>query len=270
MRNAEWKKKRSKGGRRRAEGKTITILAFLVFCMTASAGAADKTFINRIFFDDFGDIGRTIVENPVQSSIIAGSVLIAGGLVFALDRDISGKMKQANDFNNTVFDAANYLGDGVFVLAANSFLFLGGQKEKNTAQLVIESVLVSGAITQVVKIGLGRTRPSGTADPYQFLPFSFSNQSMPSGHSSVAFSWAAIIGDTYDIGWLTYTVAGLVAWARVYKNAHWPSDVLIGGAIGVVTAKILKAARDKENENIKMEIKYSELNTPCLGVNIGL
>jgi membrane-associated phospholipid phosphatase len=250
--------------------KAKTVLIALILCAATGAAAAEKTFINRIFFDDFADFGRTIAENPAQSLIIAGSTLLAGAVIMVNDAKIAGAMKQRNDFNNILFDTANYFGDGVCVLAADSFLFLGGQREKKAAQLVIESILVSGAITQVLKTGIGRIRPSDTGDPYQFKPFSFSNQSMPSGHTAVAFSWATILGDTYNIGWLTYPAAGLVAWARVYKSAHWPSDVLIGGVIGTVTAKILKASRDKEDENVKVEIKYSELSTPCLGINIKL
>jgi len=242
----------------------------VVLALFSAASAEDKTFINRIFFDDFADLGRTIEENPGQSLIITGSTLLAGAIIMANDSKIAGAMKQRNDFNNTLFDTANYFGDGVYMLAANSFLFLGGQREKKAAQLVVESILVSGAIEQVLKTGIGRVRPSDTSDPYRFTPFSFSNQSMPSGHSAVAFSWATILGDTYNIGWLTYPAAGLVAWARVYKSAHWPSDVLIGSVIGTVTAKILKASRDREDENVQAEVKFSGLDTPCLGVSIRL
>jgi undecaprenyl-diphosphatase len=252
---------------KRAAWKATALIAAVLVLFSVTA-AAERTFLNRIFFDDFADLGRTIAENPGQSLIITGSTLLAGALIMAYDAKIADALKQRNDFNNALFDTANYFGDGVCVLAADSFLFLGGQREKKAAQLVIESILVSGAITQVIKICAGRVRPSGTGDPYQFTPFSFSNQSIPSGHTAVAFSWATILGDTYNIGWLTYPAAGLVAWARVYKSAHWPSDVLIGGVIGTVCAKILKASRDKEDGNIQMEIRYSELNTPFLGVNI--
>ena len=115
--------------------------------------------------------------------------------------------------------------------------------------MIIESVLVSGSITYLIKSVVGRVRPSDSQDPYQFKIFSFSDASMPSGHSAVAFSWATIIADEYDLGGITYPLAALCAWARVYKSAHWPSDVLIGSAIGFFSAKILNAARMLETKD---------------------
>lgn len=249
--------------------KSAVFTSVMILLLAVAAYASEKTFINRIFFDDFADIGRTIAENPVQSSIIAGSAILAGTLIYLNDEKIASYMKQQNDFNDFIFETANFFGNGVYVLAADAFLFLGGKKERTAAQLVIESIAVGGAFTQVIKGLTGRQRPAGEG-PYMFRPFSAFDMSFPSGHAFTAFAWATIIGDTYDIGWLTYPLAGLTAWARVYKNAHWPSDVLIGGVIGTVTAKILKTLRDKENENMSLEIKYSELNTPCLGVNFSL
>jgi membrane-associated phospholipid phosphatase len=268
VKSKAWKNIKQTNYSRKAAIKLL--LTVLVLVLTVPVFGGEKTFINRIFFEDFIGIGKTIAENPVQSLVIAGSTALAGGIIFANDRRIADEMKKSNAFNDFVFNNANYLGDGVFVMAANSFLFLGGQREKQAGQLVIESILVAGAVNVCLKAGIGRKRPSSAADPYQFTPFTFADLSMPSGHSLVAFSWATILGDTYDIGWLTYPVAGLVAWARVYKSAHWPSDVLAGGVIGVVTAKILRASRDMENENLSMEIRYSDSGTQCIGVNIAL
>jgi undecaprenyl-diphosphatase len=250
---------------KRVAWKTTALIAVFI-AFTVTAAAAEKTFINRIFFEDFADMGRTIAENPVQSSIIAGSGILAGAIIYLNDAKIAPFMKQQNDINDFVFEAANYLGNGAYVFAADAFLFLGGNRERKAAQLVIETILVGGAFTQVIKGFTGRQRPSD-AGPYMLRPFSAFDTSFPSGHACTAFAWATIIGDTYEIGWLTYPLAGLTAWARVYKNAHWPSDVLIGSLIGVVTAKILKASRDKEDENAALEIKYSGLNTTVFGVH---
>jgi membrane-associated phospholipid phosphatase len=260
-------------GERRVENagwKKTVFIAVIAVMLGAGRAAAEKSFLNRIFFDDFIDVGRTIAEDPLKSGIIAGSAVLAGLVIFANDGRIADEMKKRNDFNTALLDTADYFGSGYYVLAANSFLFLGGDREKKAARLVMESMLVSGAVSTVLKACIGRIRPSSTDDPYLFRPFSAFDLSMPSGHSEVAFCWATILGDTYDIGWLTYPAAGLVAWARVYRSAHWPSDVLIGGVLGVVTAKILKASRDREDEGTGLEIKYSETGTPMIGVNICL
>jgi len=236
------------GGRRKAEWKTKTVIIALACLFIAQCARAEgHNFINRLFFEDYQALGGAIAENPVKSALIAAPVLLTGWLVYANDRRLADWLKEGkSSFKDDFFNYANYGGDGVFVLAANSFLFLGGEREKRSAQLVIESIVVSGSITYLIKAVAGRARPSDSEDPYRFKPFSFSDASMPSGHSAVAFSWAAIIGDAYNIGYITYPLAALCAWARVYRSAHWPSDVLIGGVIGVVTAKSINAARLQE------------------------
>ena len=64
-----------------------------------------------------------------------------------------------------------------------------------------------------------------------------SNASFPSGHTAVAFSMATILGESYDIKWLTYPVAALVGLSRIEQNAHWPSDLLAGAIIGHTEAR---------------------------------
>ncbi len=257
-------------GYRVSRTKTWTaIFGAVVLCLlvAGSGTAAEKTFLNRLFFDDFVCIGRTIAENPVQSSIIAGSTLLAGWIIYANDKRIADEMKiYRGDVFDVILDTANIGGDGVTMMAANSLLFLGGAREKKAARLSLESILISGVIVNVIKTALGRLRPWDSRDPYMFKPFSFSNLSMPSGHSSTAFSWATIIGDTYDIGYITYPVAALVAWARVYRSAHWPSDVLIGGVLGTVTAKILIS--EPEDETTGYAVKITDFGTPMLCLNI--
>jgi membrane-associated phospholipid phosphatase len=255
MRNAEWK---------------IALIALLFLMLAGAVAAAEKPFINRLFFDDFITIGRTIGENPVQSSIIAGSTLLAGWIIYANDRRIADEMKiNRGSFLSTTLDIANYGGDGIYVAAADSLLFLGGAREKKAARLTLESILVSGAILYVFKTALGRMRPWDSQDPYMFRPFSFSNMSMPSGHAAVAFSWATILGDTYDIGYITYPLAALVAWARVYKSAHWPSDVLIGGVLGCVTAKILNSEPADETTGFAaIQMRMADSGTPMLCLNL--
>lgn len=55
-----------------------------------------------------------------------------------------------------------------------------------------------------------------------------------SGHATVAFALAAVVSPYLDRRGRTvaYVLAGVVAFARVHVGAHFPLDVLAGGAFG--------------------------------------
>jgi membrane-associated phospholipid phosphatase len=94
---------------------------------------------------------------------------------------------------------------------------------------LIRAQALNGLITQVVKMSADRRRPSG--GPHSF----------PSGHSSAAFATAAVLQRHY--GWRAalpaYGLAGFIAWSRVRQDAHFMSDVLVGGALGTIVGRTI-------------------------------
>lgn len=217
-----------------------TIILIMLFLLS-SIIFAETTIWNRIFFLDFQYMGQAVIAEPVKTGLIAAGFGAATYVLMKNDLWLSREVQSIhNDFNDKFFDVLNNAGDGVYVLAADSLLFsLGGDREKKTAIKVVEGLAVSGAISYAGKVIFGRQRPSATDNPNSFKWFDFSDNAYPSGHTTVAFACAAIIGDTYDIGWITYPIATLTGIARIYKKAHWPSDVLLGAVIGVITGKIV-------------------------------
>jgi membrane-associated phospholipid phosphatase len=86
--------------------------------------------------------------------------------------------------------------------------------------------------TSWLKDEVGRERPDGSSD-----------SSFPSGHASAAFSSLRLANrnlDAMDIpAWArtslkagNHILAGGSAWARVEAKRHYPSDVLVGAALG--------------------------------------
>jgi len=64
--------------------------------------------------------------------------------------------------------------------------------------------------------------------------------SFPSGHAATAAGFAAALSWKYPRGtWLFVSLATAAAAQRVASSAHYPSDVLLGAAVGLVGAAFL-------------------------------
>jgi len=64
--------------------------------------------------------------------------------------------------------------------------------------------------------------------------------SFPSGHAATAAGFAAALSWKYPRGtWLFVALATAAAAQRVASSAHYPSDVLLGAAVGLVGAALL-------------------------------
>jgi undecaprenyl-diphosphatase len=62
--------------------------------------------------------------------------------------------------------------------------------------------------------------------------------SFPSGHTAGAFVVASLIGYYYPAGLIPlYLWASLVGFSRIFLRVHYPSDVLAGACLGILSAK---------------------------------
>ena len=118
-------------------------------------------------------------------------------------------------------------------------------KLKNSnAFLVFCSLILSGIVVEVLKFIIGRARPI-FFDEFGivgFFPgtFEWAFNSMPSGHTALSFAGLVMLGmlmPRFKI--LTWGLAILIGLSRVAIGAHWPTDVLLGAFIGMVSADIV-------------------------------
>jgi membrane-associated phospholipid phosphatase len=101
-------------------------------------------------------------------------------------------------------------------------------------------VAVSGLTTDLLKVMIGRARPKllFAAHLYGFDGFALRPDywSFPSGHATTIIALAAALTILWPRHVLFYAFfAAIVALGRVVVGAHYPSDVMAGAFIAVVT-----------------------------------
>jgi undecaprenyl-diphosphatase len=100
-------------------------------------------------------------------------------------------------------------------------------------------------LSQALKRSLTRARPDTAIAGFEALAANPDRFSFPSGHTAAAFGVAvAFAGEPHCLGPGALLLAVGVALSRVYLGAHYPLDVVAGGALGVcagLAARLLVA-----------------------------
>jgi membrane-associated phospholipid phosphatase len=214
--------------------------------------------LNKAYLKSYLTDTRDFVISPAkwQTRQWLGLGLVAGAGVLAYTQDEKIQEYFVGHQSTTADNLAKYIfepfGDGVFNPLMIGSLYLGGRIAKDnrlagTALTAAKSFVVTAVCTQVGKQLTHRHRP------YQDDPPDHANwegpiadihfNSFPSGHSSDAFSLATVFAMEYRstiwVPVLAYTLATGTAISRLYNNAHWASDVVIGSALGFVTGRFM-------------------------------
>lgn len=111
------------------------------------------------------------------------------------------------------------------------------------------AMLIGILIANLLKSGIGRVRPAfGEADAFLGpwwtrgdgeLAWS-QRASMPSSHTMAAAILATWMWTVVPrVRWLGVVLCTIVGAARVRFGAHWPSDVLFGAALGVLSGTVV-------------------------------
>jgi len=101
-------------------------------------------------------------------------------------------------------------------------------------------IALSGIITDLLKILIGRGRPVGLErfGLYEFHPFRFSDHwhAMPSGHTTTATVLAWLGCQLAPrAGWIWLILGFMLILSRVMVNAHFVGDVIAGIFVGSLT-----------------------------------
>jgi len=142
-------------------------------------------------------------------------------------------MKRSVDFSNYGLGALVGVGGALFLWGKKN----GDDHKEETGLLSGESALNALAIATALGYAFGRERPNVDGAQGKFFQ---GGKSFPSDHSAVAWSIASMVAHQYPgrmTKALAYGLAGAVSVARVTGNQHFPSDVVVGGALGWMIAR---------------------------------
>lgn len=199
------------------------------------AGAACPAGPTNALREDLCRIyGGRVEIDPGKASLLA----LAGGAVMLVDRDLYDRINSGprDPRMDRLGDVITDLGTGVATLGISGLVALG---DPETGYLAANAVVYSGLSCAILKAAFGRARPGLGQGPYSFAGPCIREgyNSMPSGHSAAAFALATVLARQYPkYRVFFYAGATLVAISRVYEHAHWPSDTLVGAAIGIWSA----------------------------------
>lgn len=144
-----------------------------------------------------------------------------------------------------LFKLITHLGNATPYLLAGLGAYLYYRKSKplwaNKGLYLFLSVLLSGVLTTLLKILIGRPRPKMFFEHHlwqpQWLEFKASFWSMPSGHTTTAFAAGVALGYIFPrYRLLFWIMAALVGLSRIALCKHYPSDVIVAAFIGSMVA----------------------------------
>jgi membrane-associated phospholipid phosphatase len=127
---------------------------------------------------------------------------------------------------------------------------------------------VADGIGSAMKPMVGRRRPDALDGPWRFKPFDRRQEwhSFPSAHTVHAFALAAGISEEAHRPWASvasYGAATVVGLQRVYRGAHWSSDVAASAVLGIAASKTTNRwLRRREATGRAADRKLDVLVTP--------
>lgn len=197
------------------------VLALAVALCPATAGA-------QSFWSIFTELPADFSKLAQPSNLVILGSTGAGSLAIHPKDDEIAKESAPNTF----FTAGDIMGEGWVHAVVGLGVYTTGRL-KHSEKIgglgvdLLQAQIVSGVITDGLKLATDRTRPNG------------GSHSFPSGHTSTAFATAAVLQSHFGwkVGVPAYVLAGYVATSRVANGDHFVSDVVFGAGIGMAAGR---------------------------------
>jgi membrane-associated phospholipid phosphatase len=161
--------------------------------------------------------------------------------------------KESGELTDTLPSAALLVGTWGYAS------LIGSQSGKSEAWNMFESTGLSLVTAYALKYTIRRTGPDSTTDPNHWFG---SGSSFPSEHATMAFAIGTVLAESGnpDYRWIRrvigYGVGFGTAYLRLRHNAHWLSDTVAGGALGMASAHFVmnRSAEREESEGSQISL----------------
>jgi len=151
----------------------------------------------------------------------------------------------------------------LWLLTAGTVAVLGGDRGRRAAGQAVVAIGVASATSNIALKTLARRRRPDAPSPGADTPSRHvrrpASSSFPSGHSASAFAFASTMGEALPpTSAPLHLAATLVGYTRVHTGVHYPSDVVVGALVGVlsgqtarrVTARWASTARPSRSRGV--------------------
>ena len=250
-------------------GLTTLLMGMLLLCEMALAQQSPiDSFPSSCWRD-----ARNLFHFPryYQSGdtwLLAGGAICTGAAFFA-DESLENFMRDQEIRDekwikrSDVFSAA---GNGILPGIAAVVLYAAGEYGhrddwSRTALLQMKTLAFAAGVSRVPKLLAQRHRPETEINAWRWEgPFNglTGNYSFTSGHTFIAFSWAAVTAQSMkeNRGWgiAAYALAGLTGASRIYQGEHWLSDVVGGAVLGTLFGKLMWRLQQPHDSRKKKKI----------------
>lgn len=246
----------------------LLVCTFSIFCNAQKAipsEVQDTLSIFRLAVYDaqamIGGVAHTYTSPTRWKGndwVVAGTIVGGTAVLYFADNDVSTFARnQRDDVPNVLNEFGERFGSPqvAYGLTAGTYLFglfTKNEKIRKTGALMTSSAVAAGFLQTVLKTTVGRARPTSERGDFDFRPYSGDSRfrSFPSGHTILAVTVAHSIAKQFDNVWIKagiYTVGSIVPLQRLWKGAHWLTDVALSSALSILIVDSVDSYMNQKN-----------------------